>query len=57
VASQKVENRERTTETVEPVNKERREALRRVARYGAYTAPALLTMLASEKAVAADSAR
>jgi hypothetical protein len=34
---------------------ERREALRQIARFGAYTAPALLVMLASEKAVAGDS--
>ncbi|HEY4405600.1 MAG TPA: hypothetical protein VGN55_13225 [Xanthobacteraceae bacterium] len=35
------------------VDEERRESLRRLARFGAYTAPALLAMLASEKAPAA----
>jgi hypothetical protein len=32
------------------VDHERREALRRIARFGAYTAPTLLAMLTSEKA-------
>jgi hypothetical protein len=32
------------------LNKERREALRRLGRFGAYTAPALLAMLTSEAA-------
>ena len=41
----------------EPADKARRSALRRMARFGAYTAPAMLVMLASEKAVHADSAR
>jgi len=35
------------------VDQERRESLLRLARFGAYTAPALLAMLASEKAPAA----
>jgi hypothetical protein len=35
------------------VDQERRESLIRLARFGAYTAPALLAMLASEKAPAA----
>jgi hypothetical protein len=35
-----------------PLDQERRDALRRIAKYGAYTAPALLVMLASEAAVA-----
>jgi hypothetical protein len=33
------------------LNKERREALRRIGKYGAYTAPALLAMLASAAAI------
>jgi hypothetical protein len=37
----------------EPADEERRDALRRFARFGAYTAPAMLAMLASEKAPAA----
>jgi hypothetical protein len=36
----------------EPMNDERREALRRLAKFGAYTAPAVLAMLASERAPA-----
>ena len=36
----------------EPVAEERREALRRIARFGTYTAPAMLVMLTSEKALA-----
>jgi hypothetical protein len=42
-------------QSVEPsadLNEERREALRRLGRFGAYTAPALLAMLASEQAAA-----
>jgi hypothetical protein len=34
------------------VDEARRESLRRLGRFGAYTAPALLAMLASEKALA-----
>ena len=34
------------------LNKERREALRRLGRFGAYTAPALLAMLSTEAAAA-----
>lgn len=34
---------------------ERREALKRLGRYAAYTPPAVLTLLASRKALAADS--
>jgi hypothetical protein len=34
------------------VDGERRDALQRIARFGAYTAPALLVMLTSEKAPA-----
>jgi hypothetical protein len=34
------------------VDAERRDALQRIARFGAYTAPALLVMLTSEKAPA-----
>jgi hypothetical protein len=42
---------------IEPVDEERRDALRRLAKFGAYTAPAVLAMLASEKALAqTDSA-
>jgi hypothetical protein len=41
----------------DPVDEERRDALRKMAKFGTYTAPALLVMLASEQAVAADSAR
>jgi len=48
---------EKASAAAGPVDKERRDALRRVARFGAYTAPALLVMLASEKAAHADSAR
>jgi hypothetical protein len=33
-------------------DEDRRETLRRLARFSAYTAPALLAMLASEKALA-----
>jgi len=36
-----------------PVDEQRREALRRIGKLGAYTAPALLVMLTSEKAPAA----
>jgi O-glycosyl hydrolase len=39
----------------EQVDVKRREALQRIGRFGAYTAPALLVILTSEKAVAADS--
>jgi hypothetical protein len=44
--------------TVEPpsvasVDEQRRDALRRIGKLGAYTAPALLVMLTSEKAPAA----
>jgi hypothetical protein len=42
-------------QSVEPsagLNEERREALRRIGKFGAYTAPALLVMLASEQAPA-----
>ena len=35
-----------------PLDQERREALRRIGKYGAFTAPALLAMLASKAAVA-----
>ncbi len=34
------------------VDEERREALRRISRFGAYTAPAMLAMLTFEKAAA-----
>jgi hypothetical protein len=56
MASDKVENAGSSNESIGPVDEERRDALRRVARFGAYTAPALLVMLASEKAAHADSA-
>jgi hypothetical protein len=39
-----------------PVDEKRRDALRRIAKFGAYTAPALVAMLASEKAPAATDA-
>jgi hypothetical protein len=38
-----------------PVDGRRRDALRRIGKLGAYTAPALLVMLASEKAPAATA--
>jgi hypothetical protein len=38
------------------LNEERREALRRIGKLGAYTAPALLVMLASDKAPAVTDA-
>ena len=46
---------DRTAESPSPpsVNEERREALRRFGKFGAYTAPALLAILMSEKAPAA----
>jgi len=53
----KPEERGDAAGTNEPVDEARRSALRRMARFGAYTAPAMLAMLASEKAVHADSAR
>jgi hypothetical protein len=40
----------------EEVDEERRDALRRLSRYGAYTAPALLVMLTSQKAPAQSDA-
>jgi hypothetical protein len=39
-----------------PLDEQRRDALRRIGKLGAYTAPALLVMLASEKAPAATDA-
>jgi hypothetical protein len=36
------------------LNEERREALRRIGKFGAYTAPALLALLAADKAPAAS---
>jgi hypothetical protein len=42
----------KSAETPEDVNEERREALRRIGKFGTYTAPALLAMLVSEKAPA-----
>jgi hypothetical protein len=44
-----------SVESVEQMDAGRREALQRLGRFGAYTAPALLAMLISEKAVAGDS--
>jgi hypothetical protein len=46
-----------TTKTAEqpnvaPVDQQRREALHRLGRFGAYTAPALIAMLTSDKAAA-----
>jgi hypothetical protein len=35
-----------------PADEARREAQRRIGKYGAYTAPVLLAMMASEKAIA-----
>jgi hypothetical protein len=39
-----------------PLDEQRRDALRRIGKLGAYTAPALLVMLASAKAPAATDA-
>jgi hypothetical protein len=44
-----------SVERSEQVDARRREALQRIGRFGAYTAPALLAILTSEKAVAVDS--
>jgi hypothetical protein len=41
----------------DPSDGRRRDALRRLARYGAFTAPALLVMLQSEKATAVSLPR
>jgi hypothetical protein len=57
MASNEVEKGGPSSAAADPVDEERRDALRRVARFGAYTAPALLVMLASEKAAHADSVR
>jgi hypothetical protein len=35
-----------------PIDQSRREALRRIGKYGAYTAPTLLAMMVAEKALA-----
>jgi hypothetical protein len=43
---------DRSDDDARTVDGERRDALRRIARFGAYTAPALLAMLTSEKAPA-----
>jgi hypothetical protein len=42
-----------TPTSTAPVDDARREALRRIGKYGAYTAPALLAMMVAEKAPAA----
>jgi hypothetical protein len=47
---------EQSVKTHESLNEERREALRRIGRLGAYTAPTVLAMLASGKAPAATDA-
>jgi hypothetical protein len=39
----------------EPISPERREAMKKLGKYGAYTAPAVITLLASRK-VPAQSA-
>jgi hypothetical protein len=39
--------------TAAPVDEQRRDALRRIGKLGAYTAPALLALVAGEKAPAA----
>ena len=46
---------EESTNISKDLNEDRREALRRLGKLGAYTAPALLAMLASEKAPAATA--
>jgi hypothetical protein len=43
---------DRGAEDAPLVDAQRRDALQRIARFGAYTAPALLVMLTSEKAPA-----
>jgi hypothetical protein len=55
MASSEVEKCESSSAAAGSVDKERRNALRQMAKFGAYTAPALLVMLSSEQAVAADS--
>jgi hypothetical protein len=35
-----------------PIDQARRDALRRIGKYGAYTAPTLLAMMVAEKALA-----
>jgi hypothetical protein len=47
---------EETTSPSNDLNEDRREMLRRLGRFGAYTAPALLAMLAAEKAAAITDA-
>jgi hypothetical protein len=54
------ENRGSSTEGDNPghddsVNEARREALKRLGRYGAYTAPAMIALLAPDKAAAVVS--
>jgi hypothetical protein len=44
---------EESTNISKDLNEGRREALRRLGKFGAYTAPALLAMLTSDKAAAA----
>jgi hypothetical protein len=43
---------ERPKAPPEEMDKERRDALRRLAKFGAYTAPAVLALLTSQKALA-----
>jgi hypothetical protein len=57
MALNEVKKGEPSSDAAHPLDEGRRDALRRVARFGAYTAPALLVMLASEKAAHADSVR
>jgi hypothetical protein len=53
--SSAVERVETATRAAGQPDEERREALRNMGKFAAYTAPALITMLSSEKAVSADS--
>ena len=43
---------EESANTSNNLNEERREALRRIGKFGAYTAPVLMAILASETAIA-----
>jgi hypothetical protein len=47
---------EESTSPSNDLHEDRRELLRRLGRFGAYTAPALLAILAAEKAPAATDA-
>jgi len=40
----------------EPISPERREAMKKLGKYGAYTAPAVITLLASRRVPAASPA-